>query len=283
MAGFKPTPDEEKHIDGLVAYYEAEQGPIKRLLNSLHQFISESESLNKFVHSVKKRMKDPTHLKDKLIRELEKAQNNGVAFNITKENLFTEINDLGGYRILHLHTRQMADIHRELLRVFEEAQCTVIKGPDANVWDRETEEYFKKIDIHTKYNPRLYSSVHYIVQPNSKVKVTIEVQVRSLSEEVWGEVDHKFNYPHPIDSVACGEQIKVLARVASSCSRLVDSIFASYADHQERIDGVAFKTETGPDEARADAKAQAVAKEPAPKETETAEASRGEVLKGNEE
>jgi putative GTP pyrophosphokinase len=107
----------------------------------------------------------------------------------------------------------------------------VIDGPKANVWDQETETYFKSIGINTEYNPRLYSSVHYIVRPNkSKVNVTAEIQVRTLSEEVWGEVDHKFNYPHPMESVACGEQIKVLARVASSCTRLVDSIFASYAD-----------------------------------------------------
>ena len=104
-----------------------------------------------------------------------------------------------------------------------------LEGPKANVWDRESEAYFIGIGINTEYDPRLYSSVHYVVRPNGKAKVTI-IQVRTLSEEVWGEVNHKFNYPHPMESVACSEQIKVLARVASSCTRLVDSIFASHAD-----------------------------------------------------
>ena len=62
--------------------------------------------------------------------------------------------------------------------------------------------------------------------------MTAEIQVRTLMEEVWGEVDHTINYPNPIDSLACSEQLKVLARVTSSASRLVDSIFASVDDHQ---------------------------------------------------
>src|SRR6202521_287860 len=228
MAEFEPTAEQEQLIGDLVAHYVANQGPIKRLLESLHVHVSESDALTKFTHSVKRRMKS---LKNKLIRKLEKDVKAGVEFHISKDNLFTEITDLGGYRILHLHTRQMDDINQALVQVLEEAQCTVIEGPKANVWDKETETYFQGIGISTDFNPRLYSSVHYIVSPHkSKANVRVEIQIRSLSEEIWGEVDHKFNYPHQIESVACGEQIKVLARVASSCTRLVDSIFASVAD-----------------------------------------------------
>ena len=52
-------------------------------------------------------------------------------------------------------------------------------------------------------------------------------------EEVWGEVDHTINYPHSTGSVGCAEQLKVLARVTSSATRLVDSIFVTLADHNE--------------------------------------------------
>jgi len=80
----------------------------------------------------------------------------------------------------------------------------------------------------------MYTSVHYVVQPNSISELTCEIQVRTLMEEVWGEVDHKINYPEKADSLSCREQIKVLARVTSSCSRLVDSIFLA---HQEALTG----------------------------------------------
>lgn len=54
-------------------------------------------------------------------------------------------------------------------------------------------------------------------------------------EEVWGEVNHEINYPRPINSVACAEQIKALARVTSSATRLVDSVFRSYDDHVKMV------------------------------------------------
>jgi ppGpp synthetase/RelA/SpoT-type nucleotidyltranferase len=64
--------------------------------------------------------------------------------------------------------------------------------------------------------------------------MTAEIQVRTLMEEVWGEVDHTMNYPYPVESLACREQLKVLARVTSSASRLVDSIFATVAERTYR-------------------------------------------------
>jgi len=47
-------------------------------------------------------------------------------------------------------------------------------------------------------------------------------------------VGHALNYPAPTDSVACREQLKVLARVTSSSSRLVDSIFTSAEDYNRQ-------------------------------------------------
>jgi putative GTP pyrophosphokinase len=225
------TPEQEQVVTELADHYLARRKVLNTFLEGLHVHISEAESLAPLIHSVKRRLKDPDHLRDKLIRKIEKAEKNGEVFRITKDNLFTEITDLAGYRILHMHTRQMQQINEALLAVLDEAQWSIFQEPFANVWDEESKTYFEGIGIGTEVNPRLYSSVHYVIQPKSKAKITIEIQVRTLSEEIWGEVDHKFNYPHPIDSVSCGEQIKVLARVASSCTRLVDSIFASYADY----------------------------------------------------
>src|SRR5258708_4508173 len=151
MADFSPTKEQEQVIDDLVNYYLANQGPIKRLLESLHVHVSDSETLSRLIHSVKRRMKSPKSLKDKLLRKLEKDANAGLAFHINKDNLFIEITDLGGYRILHLHTRQMEGINKAVAQVLEEAQCAIIEGPKANVWDTETEAYFQGIGISTEY------------------------------------------------------------------------------------------------------------------------------------
>jgi ppGpp synthetase/RelA/SpoT-type nucleotidyltranferase len=173
-------------------------------------------------------MKEPSHLEEKLKRKLLRAKEVGEPFGITEDNLFLRVNDLGGYRIIHLHTRQMGDIHVRLLELLNEAQSDLFEPPYANIWDEESRSYFEGIGIRTEFNPRLYSSVHYVIQPRSRAKITCEIQVRTLADEIWGEIDHQLNYPQPHPSLACREQIKALARVASSCSRLVDSIVASH-------------------------------------------------------
>ena len=80
----------------------------------------------------------------------------------------------------------------------------------------------------------MYTSVHYIVEPHYN-KDACEIQVRTLAEELWGEVSHTINYPHKTDSIACNEQLAALARVASGCTRLVDSIFASDCEHKAKL------------------------------------------------
>lgn len=57
--------------------------------------------------------------------------------------------------------------------------------------------------------------------------------MRTLFEEIWGEIDHTINYPHVTDSIACKEQLKVLAKLISSGTRLSDSIFRSYNEYNE--------------------------------------------------
>jgi putative GTP pyrophosphokinase len=228
------TSDDNELLDTLVTHYVVNQGTIRRFLTSVDAQIGdaivEPEPLSSLVHSVKRRMKNPSHLRDKLARKLLKARSQARDFDITVENLFTKINDLGGLRILHLHTQQMEQLHGALLDLLDQAQCDLFEAPFANIWDEESRAFFERIGIRTEVNPRLYSSVHYVIQPRSRTQITCEIQVRTLADEIWGEIDHKINYPHPHESLPCREQIKALARVASSCSRLVDSIVTSHRD-----------------------------------------------------
>jgi putative GTP pyrophosphokinase len=233
MENPKPTNAEEQLIDRLVDYYKSRQDIIGSALESLHIYISAASAkmpLLDLVHSVKRRMKDPDHLKNKLLRKLAECRKENIEFNYDESNLFSNVTDLAGYRVLHLHTRQLEQIHAELLKVFDDASWDLHEEPFGHVWDQETAEFLERIKIKASFNPRLYSSVHYVLRARAKSLVTCEVQVRTLADEIWGEIDHKINYPEPHDSLACREQIKALARVASSCSRLVDSIMLTHAD-----------------------------------------------------
>jgi putative GTP pyrophosphokinase len=221
---------ERKKVDDLVTSY-ANDPTIRRFLKTVvTQILDAMEKdgpLIGLVHSLKYRMKDPGHLRQKLFRKIAEYRDRGRKFDPSAESLSLRITDLAGCRLLHLHTRQMEQIHKILLKLISEAQCELFEKPFAYVWDDEWRKYFQDIGIRTKPNPRLYSSVHYVIRPNNKAKVTCEIQVRTLADEIWGEIDHRLNYPEPHKSVACKEQIVALARVTSSCGRLVDSIIAS--------------------------------------------------------
>ncbi len=218
------SPERTATIEALVQHYADRLETAQRLSHNLAELFS-SDKLKKLVHSIKARAKDPEHLRDKLKRKMCKCIEEGNEFDITPENLFKQVNDLAGVRLLHLHTWQFADIHKIVLELLAEEGFRVLEGPVARTWDNEYKAVFGKMGIATIDSERMYTSVHYVVDPGAGTKPTAEIQVRTLAEELWGEVDHTINYPHACEIAACGEQIKVLARVTSSCTRLVDSIF----------------------------------------------------------
>jgi len=233
---------ELKLIDGLVDYFIENISVFESLIYQIKGHVDSSPALSPLVHFMKGRVKDPVHLRDKLIRKGMEAKINGEPFPFEKGNLFRKVNDLAGFRIIHLHTRQIKEIHAALLAIFEEQRWVLLEPPSARTWDDESREYFAEIGIETINSSSMYTSIHYILQANTRTEASCEIQVRTLMEEVWGEVDHKINYPIKSNNDSCREQIKVLARVTSSCSRLVDSIFLSNErDKVDHIDAKASK------------------------------------------
>jgi len=221
-------------IDELVAHFVQHRPLVNTFLGQVLVPLNESPELRRIIHSIRSRAKDPDHLRDKLLRKLQKCKSEKTPFSLTKNNLFTRVTDLVGVRILHLHTRQVEAIDRVLKEIFREHKFEVLEGPFARTWDDESREYFQGIGIEVQKSDTMYTSVHYVLSSNSVTTQTCEVQVRTLMEEVWGEVDHQVNYPHPNEHVACREQIRALARATSSATRLVDSIFATVEDLDAR-------------------------------------------------
>lgn len=225
---------DEVLIDALVRVYQDNEHLVRQFLEQIRFAIIESEELKPLIHSIRGRLKDHDHLRHKLRRRILKAKKDNQDLGIDKGSLLVKINDLAGLRILHLHTRQIADIDKHLRGILQEQQFKLIEGPFARTWDDESKAYFEACGIRTQPSASLYTSVHYVIESASRTKITCELQVRTLMEEVWGEVDHLVNYPDAIEDVPCTEQLKVLARATSTASRLVDSIFSSHADFLRR-------------------------------------------------
>ncbi|KPW80823.1 MULTISPECIES: RelA/SpoT domain-containing protein [Pseudomonas syringae group] len=171
------------------------------------------------IHSVKSRIKDPGHLTEKVARKLA-----DLAAEPAPEEMFRRLTDLSGVRVLLLHQYQFIALHAEFLKKTKN-DWHLVEPPKAYTWDPESAEFFKKLDINTELKESHYTSLHYVIRPKAESDVVCEIQVRTLFEEIWGEVDHSLNYPSPTDNVACSEQLRVLAKVVGAGSRLVDSIF----------------------------------------------------------
>ena len=196
----------------------------------MNQLASE-EQLKPFIHSQKYRTKDPEHLREKLERkeiERQRKPSSERPKLVNKNNILDEVDDLVGVRLLHLHTTQMAEIHPLILEILKRRKYTIREGPLVYIWDIESKDFFENLGIHPIERKEMYTSVHYVVSPEVRPKMKMELQVRTLMEEVWGEVSHLINYPVKTTSMTCCEQLRVLARITSGCTRLVDSIFLSY-------------------------------------------------------
>lgn len=227
---------EVAQINSLINYYRDQQTQflLEQFLVQVKTFFELNPNLHiapvPAIHSIKYRIKDPEHLRDKILRKA----SDGI--EVTRDNLFQEITDLVGVRILHLYQEQFVNIHAEIMNKVDSGEWILGESPKAYTWDPETQTFFRELGINPEIKESYYTSVHYLVRPNNKSNLCCEIQVRTLFEEIWGEIDHAINYPHKTESVACKEQIRVLSKLVSTGTRLSDSIFRSYKEYMTHKD-----------------------------------------------
>lgn len=144
------------------------------------------------IHTVKSRMKDPEGLIEKVIRKTpDRKQKYGEDFQFTVENYKDEINDLIGIRVIHIFKEQWREIHEYIVKTWKVIEIT------ANVREGDNVEVFKKLNIEVRSRASGYRSVHYLVEfyPTNR-RVIAEIQVRTIFEEGYGEIDHRLRYSH---------------------------------------------------------------------------------------
>ncbi len=178
------------------------------------------------VHSVKSRIKDLEHLREKIQRK------SSTEDPITQENIFDRITDIAGVRVLHLCQSQFTHIHSAINQKVKSQDWILNEQPKAFTWDPESQGFFADHGLSVELKESLYTSIHYVIKPRKDSPVSCEIQVRTLFEEIWGEIAHLVNYPEPADSVFLREQIGVLARLVGAGSRLADSIWRTYSDEK---------------------------------------------------
>lgn len=219
----------EDDLPSLIDVYKKNRKLYELFLKSVESDFLSEPSLNSgtpaVIHSTRSRLKDEDHLAQKILR---KRADDRI---INVENLLSCITDLAGLRVLHLHQNQFGEIHSFIKRKINAKNWKLLEKPIAYTWDPDSVIYFKNFGLRTAVKPSYYTSVHYLIAPaNNQAGLCCEVQVRTLFEEAWGEIDHSINYPEPTKILANIEQLRVLSRLVSTGSRLADSIFKIHND-----------------------------------------------------
>ena len=213
----------------ILQLYHQERYKFELFLNGVYDFFHLTPCFNEgdlpLIHSLRSRLKDPIHLAEKLNRK------DSLDSPITTDNVFDKITDLAGIRVLHLYRSQFRNIHNEIMKRISDRDWFLYEPPCAYTWDPEIDSFYTNLGISVQVRETFYTSVHYVIMPKEHSPIKCEIQVRTLYEEIWGEIDHYLNYPSKTTSISCGEQLRVLSKLSVTGTRLVDSILNSYQEH----------------------------------------------------
>lgn len=168
------------------------------------------------VHSVRWRVKDPEHLMAKIIRKLN--DNNEKYIDICAENYTDIVTDLIGIRVLHLFKKDWQPIHKfikSMCKLSEKPVVYIRKGDDS-----ESDEYNDE-DCEVKIHNAGYRSVHYITTTRPmKDDIFTEIQVRTIFEEGWSEIDHRVRYPNFSDNELLNYFLMIFNRFSGSADEM---------------------------------------------------------------
>ena len=192
------------------------------------------------VHSVRWRVKDVEHLLSKIVRKRAGGSQKYAA--ISAENYSEIVTDLIGMRALHLFKSDFANIHVQISEAFNLVETAVVYVREGD--SPEFRSLYADAGFRVENHPHGYRSIHYvaITQP-LKRNVHVEIQVRTIFEEGWSEIDHTIRYPNFSDDVQVIYLLAIFNRMAGSADEIggfIKTLARVLADSRMQLD-VAIK------------------------------------------
>ncbi|MEH7855529.1 RelA/SpoT domain-containing protein [Bacillus thuringiensis] len=210
----------------------------KESLDATAEYLSKMLRTHPAAHTVRSRVKDSEHLIDKIIRKTIREKRKNPDYYIDVDNYKSEITDLIGIRVLHLYKDQAAPIDKFIRDTWDlREKCTIYyrQGDYSKQEEPEDNDLFN-----FKVHPFGYRSWHYLISSQATKNVHIaEIQVRTIFEEGWSEIDHQLRYPNNMNDVHLTKQLLVLNRVAGSADEMATVIRELVAENnikQKSID-----------------------------------------------
>jgi ppGpp synthetase/RelA/SpoT-type nucleotidyltranferase len=183
-------------------------------------FIANTLRTHKSIHSVKSRVKDPERLIEKIIRKTpSRKEKKGSEFKFSVDNYKEEINDLIGVRAIHIFKDDWEEIHNFITNTWNVVEIT------ANVREGDDTQRFEELNIQINSRKSGYRSVHYLIEffPTNQ-KVVAEIQVRTIFEEGYGEIDHQLRYSHTEIPEVLALNLLLFNRIAGSADEMASFI-----------------------------------------------------------
>ncbi len=169
------------------------------------------------VHSVRWRVKDVSHLLEKIVRK--KSAKEKKYENISVENYSEIVTDLIGIRALHLFKDEYLAIDLSIRQNWSTIETPVIYIREGDI--KPTSEFSKRNSFKVKLHPAGYRSVHYVLESSPlKKRVIAELQVRTIFEEGWSEIDHKIRYPNFTNDDSVNSFLAIFNRLAGSADEM---------------------------------------------------------------
>ncbi len=166
------------------------------------------------VHSLKMRVKDPLRVLEKIVR---KTAGNSKR-SISASDYASEIPDLVGIRILHLFKDEWQPINDFIHKTWELAEDPVAYYREGD--PQEVIDTYSKAGARPEAHEWGYRSVHFVVRSApTKQPTLVEIQVRTLFEEAWSEIDHRFRYRRE-GSDLVGAYVAVFGTVAGFADQM---------------------------------------------------------------
>ena len=187
------------------------------------------------VHSIKLRIKDPEHLIEKIVRR--------KLHTVNRKNYKRKITDLIGLRALHLFKDDWIDIHDYIVKKWDLRQL-----PIANIRRGDPQERtnaFRALGCKIREHPAGYRSIHYLIMSSPfKETVIAEIQVRTIFEEGWSEIDHQIRYPYNLNNKLINHFLIIFNSLAGSADEMGSFIklLQSYFEGEEREKQQMLKT-----------------------------------------
>lgn len=206
---------------------------------------------------------------DKLIQKVKRKLKDKPDYSLNK------ITDVVGLRIVTLFRVEMSDVIEDIIKIIQDgsSQFAIFRNeveeaiiystnPTFDAVARNIKERLLESGLVTSVSLEEsnagYSSIHLVARLNTLIDpaeipcvyTPIEIQVRTVFEDAWGEIDHKFGYQARSGKISAGaasnadsinRHLRVLKKFADACAEYADAIYKdgtmldSYVDAEGEI------------------------------------------------